>query len=149
MERPTLANLNNIIENNFRERLYNNLNIEHYTGLNSLLQDYDNLFNNYYGINGEINVIAELINLATVELNGMNFELVIEMMRLIDDWLRRLKGHSLYDYENYGTQDIIRLYINLYLESNDYPQEREQLIVNWNEHHNNNNNNLLDDVILQ
>ena len=147
MERPTLTNLNNIIENDFTERLFNNINVEHYNTLNNLLQDFDNSFNNYYGINGDINEIAELINLATVELNGMNFELVIEMMRLIDNWLRTLRGHSLYDYENYETEDIIRLYINLYLESNDYPQEREQLIANWNEEHDNNNE--LNDVLLQ
>ena len=135
MNNPRITDINNIIENHFTEHLINRFNFEEFNTLEHMLTEYDNTFTNKYNNvqNENLNLFNDLLNNIKTHLNMSNYETIIEMIQTTNNLYRNYTGTVLLNEYQIDADNIIRYYIYLYLYFNDYMQERNLLIMRWND----------------
>ena len=134
MNNPRITDINNIIENHFTEHLINRFNFEEFNTIENMLIEYDNIFTNRYNNvqNENLNLFNDLLNNIKTHLNMSNYETIIEMIQTTNNLYRNYTGTVLLSEYQIDADNIIRYYIYLYLYFNDYMQERNLLIMRWN-----------------
>lgn len=135
MNNPRITDINNIIENHFTEHLINRFNFEEFNTIENMLIEYDNIFTNRYNNvqNENLNLFNDLLNNIKTHLNMSNYETIIEMIQTTNNLYRNYTGTVLLSEYQIDADNIIRYYIYLYLYFNDYMQERNLLIMRWND----------------
>lgn len=142
-EQPTLTIINNIISNHFAIRVNDNFNQHRYNEINVMLGDFDTLFYTQYNPHQENDPeMNNLINYIKVELDQLNFESIHEMIRItnrlyITHFTIRQTTHHL----DIHADNLIKIYVYLYLYDNEFSTRREQLMNDWEIRFDNNNNN--------
>tara|TARA_Y100000768_G_scaffold247914_2_gene188138 strand:+ start:2016 stop:2480 length:465 start_codon:yes stop_codon:yes gene_type:complete len=134
MNNQRITDINNIIENHFTEHLINIFNIEEFNNIVNMLTEYDNTFTNRYNNvqNENLNLFNDLLNNIKTHLDITNYETVIEMVQITNNLYRNYTGRGLNEYQ-IDANNIIKCYIYLYLYFNNYIQERDLLILRWND----------------
>lgn len=136
---PTLTTLNNIINDDFENRIINNFDVNRYVEINNMLYDYDTQFTSFYDPyqvnNQETN---NLVNSVKIMLNKMDFESMYAMIRTFNILHITYNENNQYSFMDFNSDTFIKMYIYWFLYKNNYLQERENLMNTWN----NNNVNL-------